>query len=196
MANIISENYSTIMVLFIGLIFVGIIIMMIPVILKKEDKELSKAKDINLDNEQIKKIDNSLDKEALTEEIFNLYKKLETAKSKYKYDILKEILTKDLYTLEEEKLKTKKAEKIKIVKTNIKLHELRILDIKKEDNIETILAYLHVSQYDYALNSKKELIRGTDKEVYQIELHLTIEKNKDKYFIKKKEITGKWIKNL
>lgn len=196
MTNIINDNYNTIMITFASLILAGIIIMLIPIFLKKEDKELSKKHDIDLDNDSLKKIDSNLDKDKLTEEIFELYKKVETAKSKYKYDILKEILTEDLYKIEEEKLKAKKAEKLKIVKTNIKLHEIKILDIKKEDDIENILAYLHVSQYDYILNNKKELIRGTDSEVYQIELRLTIEKNKDKYFIKKKEITGKWIKNL
>lgn len=196
MTNIINDNYNTIMITFASLILAGIIIMLIPIFLKKEDKELSKKHDIDLDNDSLKKIDSNLDKDKLTEEIFELYKKVETAKSKYKYDILKEILTEDLYKIEEEKLKAKKAEKLKIVKTNIQLHEIKILDIKKEDDIENILAYLHVSQYDYILNNKKELIRGTDNEVYQIELRLTIEKNKDKYFIKKKEITGKWIKNL
>lgn len=196
MTNIINDNYNTIMITFASLILAGIIIMLIPIFLKKEDKELSKKHDIDLDNDSLKKIDSNLDKDKLTEEIFELYKKVETAKSKYKYDILKEILTEDLYKIEEEKLKAKKVEKLKIVKTNIQLHEIKILDIKKEDDIENILAYLHVSQYDYILNNKKELIRGTDNEVYQIELRLTIEKNKDKYFIKKKEITGKWIKNL
>lgn len=196
MTEIINDNYNTILITLIGLIVVGIIIMLIPVFLKRQDKELSKDHDIDLDNDSLKKIDNNLDKEKLTEEIFELYKQVETAKSKYKYDTLKEILTEDLYKIEEEKLKAKKTEKLKIVKTNIKLHEIKILDIKKEDDIETILAYLHVSQYDYILNNQKELIRGTDNEVYQIELRLTIEKNNDKYFIKKKEITGKWIKNL
>lgn len=196
MTEIINDNYNTILITLIGLIVVGIIIMLIPVFLKRQDKELSKDHDIDLDNDSLKKIDNNLDKDKLTEEIFELYKQVETAKSKYKYDTLKEILTEDLYKIEEEKLKAKKAEKLKIVKTNIKLHEIKILDIKKEDDIETILAYLHVSQYDYILNNQKELIRGTDNEVYQIELRLTIEKNNDKYFIKKKEITGKWIKNL
>lgn len=196
MTNIINNHYNLILTALLGLIFIGIIIMIMPFIQKKQDKELENAKESDLDDENIKKIDSALDKDKLTEEIFNLYKKVETAKSKYKYDILKELLTDDLYKKEEEKLMAKKAEKIKIVKTNIKLHEIKILDIKKENDIETIQVYLHVSQYDYLLNHEKELIKGTDKDVYQIELYLTIEKNIDKYSIKKKEITGKWIKNM
>ena len=170
--------------------------LIIPLLFK--NKTSNPKKDLNLDltNNDIKKIDNTLDKEKLMSDIFDIYKKVEVAKSKFNYDILKELLTDNLYQEELNKLKELKENKQKLVATNIKLQEVRILSIQKENGIDNINAYLHVSRYDYVINNKKEIIRGTDKTEYQIEYKITLEKSTDKYLkIKKKECTGKWIKN-
>jgi hypothetical protein len=87
-----------------------------------------------------------------------------------------------------------KADKQKIVATNIKLEEAKIISVKNK--AEKINLYLHVSQYDYVIDNKKKVVRGTDSAIYQIEYKITLEKTKEEqYLITKKDCTGKWINN-
>lgn len=192
--EIILEN-SILIAVMLGLILSGILILILTPILNKRKIKIEKQTTNALTEKQIKKIDDTIDIEKLKEETFDLYKKSEVAKTKFDYDTLKEILTNNLYQEEEQKLKLLKENKQKLVATNIKLQDFKIISIKKEEKKEYINIYLHVSQYDYAINSKKKVIRGTDETEYQIEYHLTLEKNKNKIKLNKKNCTGKWIKN-
>ena len=149
-----------------------------------------------LTDEEIKKIDSNLTNLSIKEEVFSLYKKLETAKTKQNYTILKEILSEELYLEQEKELKELKLNKQKLVATNIHLKNAKVLAIQKKKEKTIIMVYLHVSQYDYVINKQKQVIRGTDQTDYQIEYKLTLEQQPDKHFtIKKKECIGKWIKN-
>lgn len=162
-------------------------------------KTLTNKKNVlktELTDEDIKKIDENLSFERLKEEIFNVYKKLETAKTKQNIKSLKEILTEELCLEQEQKIKTQKENHQKVVATNIKLENFKVLSITVEKDIKTILTYLHVSQYDYVTDKNKNIVRGTSESLYQIEYKLTIEQDKDNQIkIKKKECLGKWIKN-
>lgn len=190
MKEIINTHYNELLLLMIFICILGIIIMLIPLFLNQK-KQTTKLTD-----REIKKTDNNINKEQIKKETFLLYKKYEIAKSKFDYNTLKEILTEELYKEEELKLKELKENKQKLVATNIKQQEVKVLSIKKKDDIETINIYLYVSQYDYVIDNKKKLVRGTGDTEYQIEYRLTLERNKDKQFkISKKECTGKWIKN-
>lgn len=190
MKEIINTHYNELLLLMIFICILGIIIMLIPLFLNQK-KQTTKLTD-----REIKKTDNNINKEQIKKETFLLYKKYEIAKSKFDYNTLKEILTEELYKEEELKLKELKENKQKLVATNIKQQEVKVLSIKKKDDIETINIYLYVSQYDYVIDNKKKVVRGTGDTEYQIEYRLTLERNKDKQFkISKKECTGKWIKN-
>ena len=190
MKEIINTHYNELLLLMIFICILGIIIMLIPLFLNQK-KQTTKLTD-----REIKKTDNNINKEQIKKETFLLYKKYEIAKSKFDYNTLKEILTEELYKEEELKLKEIKENKQKLVATNIKQQEVKVLSIKKKDDIETINIYLYVSQYDYVIDNKKKVVRGTGDTEYQIEYRLTLERNKDKQFkISKKECTGKWIKN-
>lgn len=192
----INSHYNELMLLMVFICLIGVVIMLIPLFTKKQKQAVEEKEVTGLTDKDIKKIDSTIDEEQLKKEAFDLYKRVEVAKSKFDYDTLKELLTTSLYQEEEPKLKQLKDNKQKLVATNIKLQEVKILSIKKKDNIENINIYLHVSQYDYIINSKKKVIRGTDQSEYQIEYKITLEKNNDKYFkIKNKTCTGKWIKN-
>jgi len=192
----ISNNTDILMILMIFIILLGIFIMLIPLFQEKKNKKDKNIDNLGLNDIEIKKIDENLNKDQLTKDIFDIYKKVEVAKSKFDYKTLKELLTDSLYQEEEQKLKQLKNNKQKLVATNIKLQEIKILSIQKKNEIELIDVYLHVSEYNYIINNKKKIIRGTDEAIYQIEYRITLEKNKDKYFkINKHECTGKWIKN-
>lgn len=196
MIEFVSNYYYELIIGMISIIVIGIIIMVVSS-LRSQKKKASEEKEINgLNDTEITKIDNTLTKEELINEIFSLYKKVATARSKFNYDTLKELLIESLYLKEEQQLKQLKANKQKMVATNINLQNIKILAIQKKDNVELITAHLHVSQYDYIIDNKKNIIRGTDESEYQIEYRLTIEKNNDKYFkLSNIETTGKWIKN-
>ena len=180
MYKIISENKEILIILMIFIILLGLVILLLP-LFQKNKKEPQKIKEI---------ID-----EELTKEIFELYKKTEVAKSKFDYNTLKELLDDKLYEEEEKKLKELQNKKQKLVATNIKLQALKILSNQKKDNSSVISAYLHVSEYNYIIDSKKKIKRGTDEAEYQIEYRITIEKTNDNLKIKKQECTGKWIIN-
>lgn len=193
MTELILNNYDTLIILMISICTIGIAIMLIPLLTKKKKQEENNL--LGLTNKELKRLDKITDKEQLLKDVFELYKKVEVAKSKFDYDTLKELLTDNLYKEEEQKLKQLKANKQKLVATNINLQDIKILRITNKKETDLIDFYLYVSEYNYVIDNKKNIIRGTDKAEYQIEYKLTIEK-KDKYFkLNKLECTGKWIKN-
>ena len=194
MTEFITNYYTELIISMISLCIIGIIIMLIPLLTKRKKK--TEPELLGLTPKEAKELAKITDKEQLLQDTFALYKKVETAKSKFDYDTLKELLTDTLYKEEEKKLKQLKANKQKLVATNIKLEEIKILFINKKKETELIDFYLHTSEYNYIIDNKKNIIRGTDKAEYQIEYRITIEKNKDKYFkLTKLDCTGKWIKN-
>lgn len=196
MKEVIINNYNELIMIMILICIIGTLFIIIPIILKKNQKSNKNSTLTELTDKKINKIDPEINIEDLKKEVFSLYKKTEIAKSKFDYDTLKELLDTSLYQEEEQKLKQLKTNKQKIVATNIKLEDIKILSIQKKEENSIIDIYLHASQYDYTINNKKQIIRGTDDSEYQVEYKITIIKNKDKHFkINKKECIGKWIKN-
>ena len=196
MKKLIINNYNELIIIMISICLIGVLFLIIPLILKRRKITNENPKLSELTNKEINKIDSTLNIEELKKEAFSLYKKTEIAKSKFDYDTLKELLDTSLYQEEEQKLKQLKTNNQKIVSTNIKLEDIKILSIQTKEETSIIDIYMYVSQYDYTINNKKQVVRGTDESIYQVEYKLTIIKNKDKHFkINKKECTGKWIKN-
>lgn len=193
MSELILNNYNNLLILMITICIIGIIIMLTPIFTKK--KKQTENNLLGLTTKELKRLDKITDKEQLLRDTFELYKRQEVAKSKFDYDTLKELLTDNLYNEEEQKLKQLKASKQKLVATNINLHDIKILRITSKKETELIEFYLYVSEYNYIINNKKNIIRGTDKVEYQIEYKLTIEKNNKYFKLNKLQCTGKWIKN-
>lgn len=163
---------------------------------KKAQDESLLSNSQELTDKDLEKMDKNLNVEKLKEETFSLYKKLETAKTKQNVKNLKDILTDDLALEQEQKIKFLKENHQKVVATNIQLESFKVLSAEKIEDTTHILTYLHVSQYDYVMDKKKTVIRGTNESVYQIEYKIMLEQTPDKQFkIKKKECIGKWIKN-
>lgn len=161
---------------------------------EKEFHALANTKKSNdLTEEEIQTIDKNLTREKLIEQIFSLYKESEIAKMKFNDNKLKELLTADLYQDYNTYLKELKKQHQKIVATDIKKKDLRIISIQKKEQIEEIEAYLYVSQYDYIIDKNKKIIRGTDESKYEIEYKIIVENNHNQFKIKKKDCLGKWI---
>lgn len=180
------------------IILILIIILMIyinKILMKKElDKSIIKN-DKPLTDKAILKLNPTLNISKIETKTLELYKKLETAKTKQKITTLKEDLTKDLYLELEKTITTLKEKEQKLVATNINLEKFAVLSIEKENDISLIEVYLHVSQYDYTINKKKVVIRGTSDIEYQIEYKITLEYNNEIFKIKNIKCIGKWIRN-
>lgn len=144
--------------------------------------------------QELQKVDPSLNLSEIKEKTFSLYKKTEIARVKSNIKSLKELVTDDLYSSYEQELKKLKTNHQKVVATDITLKDAKILSVIKEENQPiNIVVYLHVSQYDYIIDKNKKVVRGTDQDHYQIEYKITLIKEQDQLKIKKKECTGKWI---
>ena len=196
MNNFINSTYYDLIILLLSIIVIGILMIILSLIINKKRKQIEDNINNGLSDKEIKKIDKTLTREKLTNEIFSLYKEVALAKSNFDYEILKELLTKELYIKEEKNLEKLKNNKQKNIITDINLEKIKILNIKKEKTTKKITAYLHISQYDYVIDSKKNIVRGTKEIEYQVEYHLTIDKKPNKYFkLSNITTTGKWIKN-
>lgn len=192
----IDNSLNQVMMIFLGIFLILGILLMLVIFKMLAGKKRGNELNCELTDEEIKKMDANLTRLTLKEEVFSLYKKLETAKTKQNYDTLKELLSDELYLLEEQSLKKMKEKKQKLVATNIHMKDARILSLKKGKNGIKAEFYLYVSQYDYIVDKQKQVVRGTDKAEYQIEYKLTLEQNLEKHFvITKMECIGKWIKN-
>lgn len=196
MNNFINSTYYDLIIILLSITGIGILMIILSLIINKKKKQLEEKNANGLNDKEIKKIDKTLTKDKLTNEIFSLYKEVALAKSNFDYEILKELLTKELYIKEEKNLEKLKNNKQKNIITDINLEKIKILNIKKEKTTKKITAYLHISQYDYVIDSKKNIVRGTKEIEYQVEYHLTIDKKPNKYFkLSNITTTGKWIKN-
>lgn len=196
MNNFINSTYYDLIIILLSITGIGILMIILSLIINKKKKQLEEKNANGLNDKEIKKIDKTLTKDKLTNEIFSLYKEVALAKSNFDYEILKELLTKELYIKEEKNLEKLKNNKQKNIITDINLEKIKILNIKKEKTTRRITAYLHISQYDYVIDSKKNIVRGTKEIEYQVEYHLTIDKKPNKYFkLSNITATGKWIKN-
>ena len=181
--------YLYMMMFWVLLIMIGIILFLGS---RKNHSNLKKE----ISDAEIQKILPNFTSMDLKEEVFSLYKKLEIAKTKNDYKVLTEITTDDFYQNQQKELQMMKTNHQKLVATNIYMRDAQILSFQKiKDKIITIV-YLYVSQYDYVIDRKKKVIRGTDEAEYQIEYKLTLEKQEeDSFKIKQEECIGKWIKN-
>lgn len=191
MMNIIFNN--SIALFFVGMIVLGIFMVVVSVLFKKNLSKKNNKSSQSLDRKKDIVLNDTDD---VKEKIFQLYKDFEIAKMKFRYTVLEDVLVKELYQKYEKKLNEMKEKNQKQVSTDITLEEIRILlrDVKGEN--EKIEVFLHVSQYDYVINKDKSVVRGTDEAKYQIEYNMTVNRNikTNKYVIFKKECKGKWIK--
>ena len=184
-----NNNLTYLKIAFISMISIGIITFIISIKQEKEPKkEKDKEKELDLT-----KLDPNIDKIKLKEDIFNIYKDFQTARTKNKIVLLEKVLTNNLLPKYKEELKKLKENKEKLVITNILKKELKILSIEEKDNEKYLKVYLYVTEYDYKLDKNKKVIKGTDDSKYHAEFNITFKYLKDNLKIEKIDCTGKWI---
>ena len=139
----------------------------------------SRKQYIGLTNEQIKEKDATLDKVQLEEDVFQIYREVQTAWMNFDYDVLRENLTDELYNMYESQLKTLKIKNQKNIMKEIVLDNIQILSIDAVGELEEVKVYLCVSQYDYVEDKNHKVLRGTDKYKNIVEYVITFVRSKE-----------------
>ena len=175
-------------VFFLSLIGVALIILVSGSLNNSKTKNNKKQKEID-----IKDLDIDIDTLVLKEQIFKLYKDIQVARTKKSLKLLEPLVTTNLYQKYEKELKELKTNKEKLVITDIMQKEVKLLSINQKENNKYLNVYLHVTQYDYMLDSNKKVIRGVNDTKYQVEYNLEIEYKNKELKINNIKCIGKWI---
>ena len=177
-----SSNYSdgshSIADVIVIIIF---LIIFLPTILKSINNNKN-HNDSNLDLEEIsidelKEIDPNLDLEDLRQDVINIYKAIQNAWMDFDYETLKKYTTDELYNTYESDLKVLSLKQQKNIMKEIKATNIKIINVKIENDIEVVSAYLTIQMYDYVVNNKNEVIRGTKNQKMEISYIITLTKN-------------------
>ena len=185
-------------------IFFDLVVMIIVVIIvvsKYKDNNSSNTNRFSLnsykdmDEEKLKEIDPELDIESLKKEVFDIYEKIQIAWMNFDYDTLKKYTTDELYNTYESDLKVLNLKHQKNVMEDIKATNTKILNVKIENGVETVSAGLTIEMYDYVVNNKNEVTRGTNKQKIEITYIITLTKKANE-IIEKCPRCGAEIKDI
>lgn len=132
----------------------------------------------DVDTSKITKIDPNLDISKLKTKIFNIYKDIQIAWMNFDTDTIRKLTTDELYNMYSSQLETLKLKKQKNIMKDITLEDIKVIDIKKENNIITLSVYLKIKCYDYVIKeSTGETVRGRKREKINIEYVLSFVKS-------------------
>jgi len=132
-----------------------------------------------LKDDDIKKIDSSLDRKSIILSSFETYKELQYSWSDFNYDAMRKITSDEMFNSLKMQLEPLEEKNQKNVLENIELLGAGVLDIKKTGKIESVDVILYVRQRDYVIDDKNYVVRGntdTRQETYII----TFDKISDK----------------
>ena len=168
---------------------VVIIIIIIIVILMKDNNNPNKPKNgssptnkLNsykeMDVSKIIEVDPNINAIEFKEKAFNIYRDLQTAWMNFDTDTIRKLTTDEVYNMYSSQLETLKLKGQKNIMSDISLEDVKIIDIRKENNIITANVYLRVKCYDYVIKeSTNETVRGKDKDKIIIEYVLSFVKS-------------------
>lgn len=110
----------------------------------------------------------------------DIYKKIQNAWSNFEYDTLRRLTTDELYNTYKMQLEALQLKNQKNIMTDIVILKIKIVNLKEENGILSVETYLNVSMYDYVVDSKDKVIRGTKKRKANIEYLITFVKTNKK----------------
>ena len=132
----------------------------------------------DIDVSKIKEIDPDLNVSKFKTKAFNIYKDIQTAWMNFDTDTIRKLTTDEIYNMYSSQLETLKLKKQKNIMKDITLEDVKIIDIKKQNNIITTSVYLKVKCYDYVIKEVTgETVRGKDNQKVIIEYVLSFVKS-------------------
>ncbi len=122
---------------------------------------LSKYNDI--DEERLKALLPEYDINILKQEIFKKFIQIQEAWMNFDYDSLKELCTDELYNTYVADLEILKIKNGKNIMENFEPIDIKITNIKEQDNVIVLTIVLNVEFYDYVIDSNtKKVTRGNN----------------------------------
>lgn len=132
----------------------------------------------DIDISKINEVDSSINIAEFKMKVFNIYRDIQTAWMNFDTDTIRKLTTDEIYNMYSSQLETLKVKKQKNIMKDITLDEVKIIDIKKENNIITTSVYLRVKCYDYVIKeTTNETVRGRDNARIVIEYVLSFVKS-------------------
>ena len=123
---------------------------------------------------------NKVDINELKDELFNIYKEVQTAWMDFDYDKMRTLVTDEMYNMYQSQLKTLEIQKQKNIMKNIKYVSCEIENVIEEENTLSMDVILVVNCYDYIIKTKNEkVVRGDKNKYWTYEYYITYTKNKN-----------------
>lgn len=169
------------------LIVFMVIIIIILYALYNNSKKIINEPSVNkiLSDNDIHSIDPTINIEELKKYTFELYKNVQEAWMNFDYNKLREYLSDELYNNYKMQLETLKIKNGKNIMEDITYINSSITDIKKTDNLESVVVMLSIRMKDYVIDvNSNKVIRGDKYKVTSITYLITLERNtgkSDKY---------------
>lgn len=134
----------------------------------------------DVDINKIKEIDPELNINEFKTKVFRTYKDIQIAWMNFDTDTIRKLTTDEVYNMYSSQLETLKLKKQKNIMKDIELIDVKIADIRKENDTIKINAYLNIRCYDYVINeATNEVVRGRDNAKLNIKYMLTFVKSSD-----------------
>lgn len=174
-----------IMVLYFGVIYLGVILEKARTIRKNAKDDFRKVEEplpYIMTQEEVSAIDDSIEIDKFMKDVFRIYKEYEEAKQHFEYDKLELLLGHDLKVLSIEKIQELEKNNQQVMYKNITSCGGGITHIYKYGPIEKIDVLLNVNRICYFINRKnKNLIAGDREQSYRVTYRLTFEKTMNGY---------------
>lgn len=129
-----------------------------------------------LTEEEIKKIDLTIDYDKFINKVFEIYRNVQIGWMNFDYELLRGLLSDELYNQYKMQLDILKVKNQKNVMKDIKFVLSGIVSIDKKDNSETIVTFLKVSMFDYIINQNGKVVRGSRHKKLNVSYYITLER--------------------
>ena len=107
---------------------------------------------------------------------FDKYVEIQKAWTDFDYDILRVLLTDELYNTYMMQLDALKLKNQKNIMSDFKLITVKIYNITEENGLLNISIYLRCQMYDYVIDNEEKVVRGDKNHKIDIEYEITFVK--------------------
>jgi len=136
---------------------------------------------IDISEEKLKEIDVTINLKDLKNHLFETYKNIQISWMNFENDKIRNLTTDELYNMYSSQLETLKLKGQKNIMDDITLEDIKVIDIRKKDDVININAYLKVKCFDYVMNEKtNEVLRGTSEHKLELEYVITFVKSAER----------------
>ncbi len=109
--------------------------------------------------------------------VYDKFVLIQEAWMNFDYEALKNLVTDELYNTYVAQLEVLKLKERQNIMSDFKLLKSKIIKITNKNGIISVTSYLNVKMYDYVVNSKNDVVRGSDIYKMDVEYEITFVKD-------------------